>query len=427
MLFNKLLKYIKSDFIKVFSFTALSTFIKLITGFITVKVVAVIIGPSGIALLGQLRNFITISNTIATGGINIGVTKYIAEKKEYPKIVKYYIGTSIKITLLLSSIVGLIIIFLNKYLAYQILKNSAFSYIFIILGCTIILYALNSLFLSILNGFKEFKKFITVNIITSITGLVFSVSLVYLWELKGALISAVTYQSVIVFATFILLLKSSWFSKEFLLGKLKLSCLRNLSKYSLMAFVSILTVPLSQLIVRTYVISQLSIDEAGLWESVVRISNMYLMVITSSLSVYYLPTISEISNNKVYPEIIKSLKTILPIVISLGAGVFLFRGLIIKILFSSEFIEMKKLFLFQILGDIFKITGWLFSYALVAKTVTKYFIYTEIIFSFLYTILAIVLVNFIGIQGMVVAYFINYILFSFTLFIIIRKIFYIAI
>lgn len=90
-----------------------------------------------------------------------------------------------------------------------------------------------------------------------------------------------------------------------------------------MAFVSILTVPLSQLIVRTYVISQLSIDEAGLWESVVRISNMYLMVITSSLSVYYLPTISEISNNKVYPEIIKSLKTILPIVISLGAGVFL--------------------------------------------------------------------------------------------------------
>lgn len=86
MLFNKLLKYIKSDFIKVFSFTALSTFIKLITGFITVKVVAVIIGPSGIALLGQLRNFITISNTIATGGINIGVTKYIAEKKNILKL-----------------------------------------------------------------------------------------------------------------------------------------------------------------------------------------------------------------------------------------------------------------------------------------------------------------------------------------------------
>ena len=64
--------------------------------------------------------------------------------------------------------------------------------------------------------------------------------------------------------------------------------------YSLMALVSAATLPVSQLIVRGFIIKNFSMDAAGYWEGMNRISALYLMFITTSFSVYYLPRLSEI-------------------------------------------------------------------------------------------------------------------------------------
>ena len=52
---------LKADIVKVFSFTAMSTVVKMLTGLISVKVVASIIGLSGGAFVGQLNNLATIA------------------------------------------------------------------------------------------------------------------------------------------------------------------------------------------------------------------------------------------------------------------------------------------------------------------------------------------------------------------------------
>ena len=53
--------------------------VKMITMLVINKVLAVYVGPSGYAMIGQLQNFIQISTLIATGSVNTGVTKYTAE------------------------------------------------------------------------------------------------------------------------------------------------------------------------------------------------------------------------------------------------------------------------------------------------------------------------------------------------------------
>ena len=68
-----------SDLIKVTSSTSVSTAIKLAASFIISKILAVIVGPSGIAMLGQLTNIGTIFQSLSSGGIQVGVTKYISE------------------------------------------------------------------------------------------------------------------------------------------------------------------------------------------------------------------------------------------------------------------------------------------------------------------------------------------------------------
>ena len=65
--------------IKTSVLTAISTIIKLIAGFVINKVIAIYVGPSGLAVVGQLQNFMSIITTISNGAITNGIVKYTAE------------------------------------------------------------------------------------------------------------------------------------------------------------------------------------------------------------------------------------------------------------------------------------------------------------------------------------------------------------
>lgn len=416
-------KFLSADIVKVFSLTSISTLVRMLTGFISIKVVSVIIGPSGIALLGQLNSFSTIVMNLATGGINNGVTKYVAEDRDDVQKIRQYLSTSLKITLFCSFFVGLLMIGFNNFLSTIIMKSDRYGYVFVVFGVTIFLYAINNLLLSILNGFKKFKIYVTVNIANSIIGLIFYLLLVYFWELDGALISVVTYQSIMLLISLWMLRKEFWMNIQYFKSKLDRVVTKQFAHYSLMAFVTMATLPVSQLILRGYVITNISAVEAGWWEAMNRISQMYLMVVTSSFGVYYLPRLSELKENReIRHEIFKAYKVVLPLLCTGFAVIYLLRLFIIKILFTPDFYPMQQLFIWQLAGDLFKIASWLVAYLMVAKSMTKAFVITEFLFSALFVGLAFLFIHLNGVVGITQAYMINYMLYTITMFVIFRKI-----
>jgi PST family polysaccharide transporter len=75
----KLKKILATDLVRVSSLNAISTLVRMLTGVISVKVVAVELKPEGMALLGQLSSFSLLLLSISTGGIKNGMTKYVAQ------------------------------------------------------------------------------------------------------------------------------------------------------------------------------------------------------------------------------------------------------------------------------------------------------------------------------------------------------------
>lgn len=421
---KKLLNRIKqSEIVKVFSLNALSTFIHMCTGLITTKVVATIIGPSGVAMLGQLNNINSMLQGLAAGGIRSGVTKYIAEYKEDNLLVSKYISNALLISAIFTTIISLVCIFGCNILSKTILFTEEYSYVFVILGFTIFLFTLNSLLISILNGFKEFKKYVVVNISSSFVSLIFSVSLCLIWELKGAMISAVTFQSIVFFVTLYQCRKCEWFNiKNFLAERDKVIIIKYL-QYTLMTLVSLSILPVSQMILRGYVINNISQVEAGWWEGMNRISGVYLSIITTSLSIYILPRMSEIEDKwKLKCELIKYYKFIIPVLILIITAIYLLRHFVIWVLFTPDFYPMEKLFIWQLLGDLFKITSWILSYLMLAKARTKAFISTEIIFGLSMLGLSYYFVQIYGTVGLNIGYMINYILYILVMIYVFRDI-----
>jgi PST family polysaccharide transporter len=396
------------NLLKVSLISAISNAFKLLMLFISNKFIAIYIGPSGIALIGQFQNFINISLIFAGGGTNTGLIKYLSEYDDENKR-NSFISTSYFITLLSTFIISVLIITFNKYLAITLLKDLSYSYIFIIFAFCLILFSINSMLLSILNGTKEIKKLMLINNITNLFSFLFTLTFVTLYKVNGALIALVSAQSAAFIFTILLVYKSDWFKIKNFTQKFDKDNLVKLFKFSLMTLISVFFINLSQIIIRNYLNFKFSIDIAGYWQSMIKLSDLYLGFITMTLSVYYLPRLSEIKENSLLKkEIFYGYKIIVPLILGMNITIYLFRFLIVRLAFTEKFLPMTDLFAFQMIGDFFKIASWLLSYLMLAKAMTRVFIFTEIFFVIIYLLLSFIFINSFGLIGTSYAYALSY-------------------
>lgn len=403
----------ENAFIKASFFSAMSSFIKIITSLVLCKIIAVKLGTEGMALFGQLLSFVTIVLVIAGGSINQGVIKYVAEFiiTDEDKL-KNLMSTSFRIIVYSSCLVGLVSIFGSKYFANWILHDENFYTIFILFGFTLFFYGLNNLFLSIVNGFKEYKKNNIINIIINIAGLILSLFFIYSLDVYGALLSVVANQSVTFFITLYLLRNEQWMKKDFLLRKVDVNLLKKLLGFALLAFASSALTPFVSILVRNYIIDNISLEAAGLYEFVNRVSAASIMFFTLTISTYYLPRISEIRKKE---ELIKEVKStceiIVPVLLVILATVYLLRLTIIKLLASDNFLPSADLFLYYLLGIFFKIISQILSFIFVAEAKIKIALSLEVSFNLYFTIMTIYSIDVFGLMGTAYAFLLSYILY----------------
>ena len=403
--------------IKTSVLSAISTIIKVIAGFVSIKVVAVYVGPSGLALMGQMQNFISMMSSVASAGVNSGVVKYTAEHYEDEQIKQKIWSSALKISLVLIIPMAIGIIFLADFISMQLLNTAEYSSIFMVFAITVIFFVLNGLLTSILNGQKEIKKLTILNIVGSLFGLAVTILLVTQYELYGALIAGIVSQSIVFFITLAFVLKSSWFKLSMFLGSMDKEYRNKLLKYSLMTITYIITSSLSQIYIRHYLGANIGWDEAGYWQAIWRISETYLMLITTTLTIYYLPKLSSIQDKvELRKELLYGYKIIMPIVIVMALGIYIFRDFIISILFSEAFSPMAQLFFYQLIGDVIKIAAWLLGFIMVAKAMTRLSIFSEIFFACSFVGFVVLFVNIYGLIGVTIAFMVNYLIYMIFLY-----------
>lgn len=373
------------------------------------KILAIYVGPAGYGVIGQFQNILQMITTISSGAINNGVVRYTAEYEGDNCKQRNVWRTAGTISIITTIVVGFLIFILNEFLAEKVLNNQIYSDVFIYLSITLILFVFNSLFLSVLNGKKEINRYIIANITGSIFSLAITSMMVYAFGLHGALIALVTSQGLVFFVTLYMCRNATWFRFQYFFGKIDKNVALDFSKYTIMALTSALCLPLSHSLVRANLGDDFGWDVAGYWEAMWRLSSAYLLIITTTLSIYYLPKLSEIKETATLrKEVLSGYKIILPVVIVFGMLIYFSRYGIIQILFSSEFYNMEVLFFWQIIGDTLKICSWLLGYILIAKAHVKAVVVSEIAFSILFVTLVNILSKKLGVEGAAISHAICY-------------------
>ncbi len=404
------------NLLKTSALNGVAVLIKTATMFILNKILAIYVGPSGYAAIGQFQNFIQMVTTFAGSAINTAVIKYTAEYHGDETKQRAIWKAAGSLVLIFSFIFTFIILIFQKQLSLYIFQTAQYQSVFAWFAVFLVLFNLNALFLAILNGKKEILKLVTANIAGSVLSLLVTSVLAVQYHLYGALVALSIYQSIAFFVTLFLCYKANWFKISYLFGRIEPKIAKNFVAFALMALVSAICVPLSQMVIRSYLSQEFGLNYAGYWEAMIRLSAAYLMLVTTTLSVYYLPRLSELTDIKeIKKEVYLGYKFIFPLAVIGGSIVYLLKDWIIPLLFSTDFLPMRELFLWQMIGDSLKIGSWILAYLMLSKAMTQLYIITEIIFALTSVLLTYICTQLIGFEGVSVAHIINYGVYWFVL------------
>ena len=398
------------NFIKTSFLSGLSTAISLLARLISTKIVAVYLGTNGMFLMGQLKDFLRLGNTIGSFGIENGIVKYVSEYDNDKSKLSNIIGTSFKINFTSALIFsGLIIIFKNQ-IADFLQINFSENFYFLILIFSIISASIHTCFLSIYNGLNKIKLYVLVNIFSNIISAIVLVILVLEMEIIGAFYALAINQifSLLINVIFFFIYKPfeiGWVFKKFIYDNLK-----KLSSFSIMAVVGPTCLIISTFIVRDFIFAEFGSDYAGSWEAMWRISAIYLLFLITTFKFYLIPTFSKLDDNELKKEVFKIWKVVIPIIIIITAGVYITKDLIINILLSEEFMLMNTIIFFHLLGDIIKINCWVLGNIMISKADTKSFIFFQIEWSVIFVALTYLFIGKYGFVGVSISYFITYII-----------------
>lgn len=383
--------------------------IKTITLFVLNKILAVYLGPTGYAALGQFQNFIQMVTTFAGSAINTAVIKYTAEYHEDESKQRAIWKTAGSIVFVFSLMFAFLILIFQRQLSLYIFHTLEYQTVFVWFAVFLLFFNFNTLFLAILNGKKEILKLVLANIAGSLFALIVTSILAIKLHLYGALIALSIYQSIAFIVTLFLCYRADWFKFSSLFGKIDLEITKKLSSFIWMALVSAICVPLSQILIRAYLSQEFGLAYAGYWEAMIRLSTVYLMLVTTTLGVYYLPRLSELKMiDEIKKEVYLGYKFLFPLAVAGGIIIFVLRDWIIKVLFSPSFAPMQSLFFWQMMGDALKIGSWILAYLMLSKAMTKLYISTEIIFTLSLIALTYVCTQLFGFEGVSIAHLINY-------------------
>lgn len=394
-------------------FSGLLTLLRMASGFVIAKVVAIYTGPSGIAMLGQVQSLVSVLNGVVAAPGGSGVVRYTAEHHAAGlDVCAPWWKAALKwIALLLTAVIPIICI-CAKPLAQWVFGDVNYFWLVILTALTLPLSAANTLVASVINGQHQYRRYVGLGMVSVIVATLIMVVLVVTANLNGAMIAAALLTSISGLVMLMGSMRQPWFRLKYWWGETDKTRLQGIGGYVAMAVTSALTVPVSLLVVRNILINKVGWEQAGQWQAVWKISEVYLSVITVALSTYFLPKLASLTKtSEILREIKVTTKIVMPIVLLMAIVVYLLRDIAISLIFTEAFRPARNLFAIQLAGDVVKILSWLYAYPMLSRGATKWFMGTEIIFSISFVVFAYFFIDKYGVHGANWAYALNYTLY----------------
>ena len=398
-------------------------FLTIVIAIIRTKLIAVFIGPAGMGIIALLNSAIGIIGSLSGLGIETSGVKHISAdyKNEDLNTVSVTVSVIRKVAFVTGSIGCVLMLLFSNWLSLITFGNSDQMYSFMLLSLVLFFRQLTVSELAILQGLRKMRFLAKANLYGNISGLLVSVPLYYYGI--DAIVPSIIGISVAA------LLFSFYYSKKVQIERKSITKAqlftegKRIVKLGFMLTVSGLLTLVTAYLIQIYVGKQGGLEEVGFYNAGFTLLNSYVGIIFTVMSTDYFPRLASICDHNeavrtsVTQQSFLSILIITPIIILFLTLV----PLIVKVIFTPEFVTIIPMVCFGILAMLFRAVSWSMGYILIAKGDSKIFLKTAIGFNALSLLLNVMGYYCYGLEGLGFSFLLYYMIHFFGLKIITYK------
>jgi O-antigen/teichoic acid export membrane protein len=326
------------------------------------KFIAVILGAVGMGLNTMFSSTISLISNLAGLGLNNSAVREISRAKETgDSVTLSKTVITLKRWLYVSSIIGFVLVILLSPLLSKFSFNSSnYTVAFIFLSLMVIFNTLSMGNASIMQGMRDLKKFALYSLTGSAVSLIVSVPLYFLFGIK-AIVPALVASSLItyLFSRFYVSgiktapVKISW-KESYVSG-------RGMVKLGVLMLISSSIGSLVNYLVNLYIINRGSAVDLGLYQAGTSIVSQSVGLIFTAMIVDYYPRLAAICDNKEKANDMVNQQTEIALLIAIPvlSIIMIAAPVIIRILWTREYLVIEDFMRILSLAMVFKVPGYL--------------------------------------------------------------------
>ena len=375
------------------------------------KFVAVLLGPSGVGLVGLYMSATSFVGAIAGMGIGSSGVREVAEA--YGSGDNERVAQTIKVLRRACWATGLLGWMLTIALAWPLslwtFGSGEHAWAIALLGATLLLGSISGGQSALLQGARRIGDLARLNVISVLAATVIAVGL-YAWLRERGIVPVLITTAAVNIGF------SWWFARRVPIASVAQSWMetwhqsKRLMGLGLAFMWSAFLTGSVALITRLLIVKELGLEANGVYQAAWGISGMFAGFILGAMGTDFYPHLTSVAHDNEQVNRLVNEQTEIGILLALPGllGTLAFAPWIMHVFYSAKFHAGATLLPWFVLGIFGRVVSWPLGFILLAKGAFRWFAATETISNVFWILLTILLLRWCGLWGVALAFVILY-------------------
>jgi PST family polysaccharide transporter len=358
-----------------------SSVLKIAIGVVRTKVMAVLLGPAGMGLMGTYSSISDLTQSVAGMGINSSGVRQIAEAAGSGEMERIGRTAAVlrRVSLLLGLLGALALVVFCRPLARVSFGTNERASAVALLSIVVFLQTISAGQGAFIQGLRRISDLARMGVLGVLYGTLISIPLVYCLGERGILPSLIGIAAMSI-------VTSWWYSRKVKVPVPSLSWIEvrreasDLLKLGFAFMASGFLMMGAGYVIRIMVLRKAGLDAAGLYQSAWNLGGVYVGFILQAMGADFYPRLTAVCKDDAQCNRLVNEQAQISLLLS-GPGVIAtmtFAPVVIALLYTAKFMAAVEVLRWFCLGLTLQVVAWPMGFIVVARNEQKIFIATEI-------------------------------------------------
>ncbi len=372
-----------------------------------IKFVAVLIGPSGIGLMGVYNSIIGVVSSVAGMGLSSSGVRQIAaahgagDQDQVARAVK-----TLRRTVWFTGSIGMGCMILGSgYISQASFGTKSYASSIALLGITVLLANVATGQSCVLQGTRRIIDLAKVSVVGALSGTALSIPCLYFFGLRG-IVPGIILTALAGLAT------SWWFARQVTIKPVPMSWhaskheASKLLRLGVPLMFSGLMGTLSAYLINSLLIRQLGLEAMGIWQAALSLSGVIANFVLNAMGTDYYPRLAaiEADDQRVCEQVNAQTEISLLLAVPCLAATIIFAPMAINLFYSGKFEAAVDILRWAVYGIYGRVISYPLGYVILAKGKGKTFFCVESFHNAFYVVAVLYCTRLWGLPGAGIAF-----------------------